>query len=129
MNVQELLDMLKDYGDKASEHREKCWKICDGTLKAWADTLEQHLTPKPDGRADRGEASVIQSAKALREMRQQFVVMAAGAAQASAILQKLGLDVIADEVEDSMEHLLNTAIMLPISRGESTPVEHGSETR
>ncbi len=81
------------------------------------ELTEEQQTPMSDGCECSGEADVLSSATH-HEIRRQLVVMAAGAAQVSAILQALGLIPIVTEAESALEHLLNAAMMMPVERDE-----------
>jgi hypothetical protein len=60
MNVQEILPKIKRLKQIASTRGSV--RLIAEELDSLVTTLEQHEPPKPDGRAGRGEANVIQSA-------------------------------------------------------------------
>ena len=88
----------------------------DGRLDALE--LEKRLADLPPEQVGHGShvESDVQSEANFQEVRRQLVIMATGAAQASAIMLKLGIDPIAYEMEAALEHLMNAAMMLPVDR-------------
>jgi Lar family restriction alleviation protein len=59
MNVQEMLTEIKRFHDMGKEQASELLHIGTGTLEHWADTLEQHLSPRNDGHSESSMHEVV----------------------------------------------------------------------